>query len=203
MNDKPPVYDWPQAAIDTMIKLYLKGDSASQIAKQLGSGLTRNAVIGKLNRLRDKGLRPELSQHVISIKKAQGQQFSRLAAAKMMTAHRPQPKPAKVILFKAPTMPKPTPAPEPPKPVATEPTGAHAAILANLRPRGCKWIVDDFLHGQGDEALMCGELRSGEGPYCEHHRRIGMTTISTAKLAASNRGLRRLGVWATKNVFGS
>ena len=32
MTDKPPVYDWPQAAIDTMIKLYLKGDSASQIA---------------------------------------------------------------------------------------------------------------------------------------------------------------------------
>ena len=203
MNDKPPVYDWPQAAINTMIRLYLKGDSASQIAKQLGHGLTRNAVIGKLNRLRDKGLRPELSQHVISIKKAQGQQFSRLAAAKMMTAHRPQPKPAKVILFKAPTMPKPTPAPEPPKPGATEPTGAHAAILANLRPRGCKWIVEDFLHGQGDEALMCGELRPGEGPYCEHHRRIGKTSWPDRKLEASNRGLRRLGVWATKNVFGS
>ena len=203
MNDKPATYQWPQEAIDTMIKLYLKGDSASQIAKALGHGLSRNAVIGKLNRLRDKGLRPELSQHVISIKKAQGQQFSRLAAAKMMTAYKAQPKPAKVILFKAPTMPKPTPAPEPPRPVATEPTGEHAAILANLRPRGCKWIVEDFLHGQGDEALMCGELRSGESPYCEHHRRMGLTTISAAKLAASNRGLRRLGVWATKNVFGS
>ena len=203
MSTKPPVYAWPQAAIDTMIRLYVKGDSASQIAKQLGSGLTRNAVIGKLNRLRDKGLRPELSQHVISIKKAQGQQFSRLAAAKMMTAYKAQPKPAKVILFKAPTMPKPAPAPEPPKPVATEPTGAHAAILANLRPRGCKWIVEDFLHGQGDEALMCGELRPGDGPYCEHHRRIGKTSWPDRKLEASNRGLRRLGVWATKNVFGS
>lgn len=203
MTDKPPVFAWPQEAIDTMIRLYLRGDSASQIAKALGHGLSRNAIIGKLNRLRDKGLRPELSQHVISIKKAQGQQFSRIAAAKMMTAHRPQPKPAKVILFKAAPMPKPTPAPEPPRPVATEPTGEHAAILANLRPRGCKWIVEDFLHGQGDEALMCGELRSGESPYCEHHRRMGLTTISAAKLAASNRGLRRLGVWATKNVFGS
>ena len=203
MTDKPPVFAWPQEAIDTMIRLYLRGDSASQIAKALGHGLSRNAIIGKLNRLRDKGLRPELSQHVISIKKAQGQQFSRIAAAKMMTAHRPQPKPAKVILFKAAPMPKPTPAPEPPRPVATEPTGEHAAILANLRPRGCKWIVEDFLHGQGDEALMCGELRSGESSYCEHHRRMGLTTISAAKLAASNRGLRRLGVWATKNVFGS
>lgn len=201
MNDKPPVFAWPQEAIDTMIRLYVKGDSASQIAKQLGSNLTRNAVIGKLNRLRDKGLRPELSQHVISIKRANGQQINRINAAKLATPYRPQPKPAKVILFKAPTMPKP--APPPPPAAALEPTGEHAAILANLRPRGCKWIVEDFLHGQGDEALMCGELRPGDGPYCEHHRRMGQTTISTAKLAASNRGLRRLGVWATKNVFGS
>lgn len=203
MSTKPPVFAWPQEAIDTMIKLYLKGDSACQIAKALGHGLSRNAVIGKLNRLRDKGLRPELSLHVISVKRANGQQINRINAAKLATPYRPQPKPAKVILFKAPTMPKPTPAPEPPKPVATEPTGEHAAILANLRPRGCKWIVEDFLHGQGDEALMCGELRSGESPYCEHHRRMGKTTWPDKKIQASNRGLRRLGVWATKNVFGS
>jgi len=201
MTDKLPVYAWPQEAIDTMIRLYLKGDSASQIAKALGQGLTRNAVIGKLNRLRDKGLRPELSLHVISVKRAQGQIINRTNAAKLATPYRPQPKPAKVILFKAPTMPKPTP-PLPPA-AAPEPTGAYAAILANLRPRGCKWIVEDFLHGQGDEALMCGELRSGESPYCEHHRRMGKTSWPDRKVEASNRGLRRLGVWATKNVYGS
>jgi len=198
---KTPNFEWTQDAIDTMIRLYLKGDSASQIAKALGQGLTRNAVIGKLNRLRDKGLRPELSLHVISVKRANGQQINRTNAAKLATPYRPQPKPAKVILFKAPTMPKPTP-PLPPA-AAPEPTGAYAAILANLRPRGCKWIVEDFLHGQGDEALMCGELRSGESPYCEHHRRIGKTSWPDRKMEASNRGLRRLGVWATKNVYGS
>ena len=201
---QPPKFEWPQAAIDQMLALYKKGDSASQIAKALGHGLTRNAVIGKLNRLRDKGLRPELSQSVISFKKAQGQQFSRIAASKMMTPYRPKPQPAKVILFKAPTMPKPAPKPpaSPPAP-APEPTCVHAAILANLRPRGCKWIVEDFLVGQGDEVLMCGELRSGDHPYCEHHRRIGKTSWPDRKLEASNRGLRRLGVWATKNVYGS
>jgi GcrA cell cycle regulator len=201
MSDKPPVYAWPQEAINAMIRLYLNGDSASQIATALGNGLTRNAVIGKLNRLRDKGLRPELSYHVISVKKARGQQFSRIAASKMMTPYRPQPKPAKVILFKAPTMPKL--APPPPPAAAPEPTGAHTAILANLRPRGCKWIVEDFLIGQGDTALMCGELRSGEHQYCEHHRRIGKTSWPDRRVEASNRGLRRLGVWATKNVYGS
>ena len=198
---QPPKFDWPQTAIDQMLALYKQGDSASQIAKALGNGLTRNAIIGKLNRLRDKGLRPELSLGVISFKKAQGQQINRANAVKMATAYRPKPKPAKVILFKAAPMPKP-PAPPPP-PVAKEPTGEYAAILAKLRPRGCKWIVEDFLPGQGDEALMCGELRSGDHPYCEHHRRMGLTSWPDRKLEASNRGLRRLGVWATKNVFGS
>ena len=200
MSTKPPVYAWPQEAIDVMIRLYLKGDSASQIAKALGQGLTRNAVIGKLNRLRDKGLRPELSLHVISVKRAQGQIINRTNAVKLATPYRPQPKAAKVILFKAPTMPKP---PALPPAAAHEPTGIHAAILVNLRPRGCKWIVEDFLHGQGDEALMCGELRSGESPYCEHHRRIGKTSWPEKRIEASNRGLRRLGVWSTKNVYGS
>ena len=198
---KTPNFEWTQDAIDKILQMYKHGDSASQIAKALGNGLTRNAVIGKLNRLRDKGLRPELTLGVISFKKAQGQQVNRINAAKLATPYRPQPKPAKVILFKAPTMPKP--APPPPPPPVTEPTGEFAAVLANLRPRGCKWIVEDFAIGQADEALMCGELRSGEHSYCEHHRRMGLTTISAAKLAASNRGLRRLGVWATKNVFGS
>ena len=45
MSDKPPVYAWPQEAIDTMIRLYLKGDSASQIAKALGQDLDRKSVV--------------------------------------------------------------------------------------------------------------------------------------------------------------
>ena len=200
MNDRPPVYAWPQEAIDAMIRLYLKGDSASQIAAVLGHGITRNAVIGKLNRLRNKGLRPELSGHTVSAKKARGQQINRPHAVKMMMPYRPQPKAATVILFKAPTMPKP-PAPSPA--AAPEPTGAHAAVLANLRPRGCKWIVEDFQVGQADTALMCGEAQAGDSQYCEHHRKIGKTSWPEKRIEASNRGLRRLGVWSTKNVYGS
>lgn len=190
-------FKWTQESIDTILHLYRHGDSASQIAKALGNGLTRNAIIGKLNRLRDKGLRPELTLGVISFKKAQGQKINRENAVKLMT-----PYPAKAALFQ---FPKPTPKPKPVQEVIVvqEPTGEHAAILANLRPRGCKWIVEDFALGQADEALMCGELRSGEHSYCEHHRRMGLTTRSAAQIAASERGLRRLGVWATNKIYGS
>jgi len=196
---KTPNFEWTQDAIDKILKMYQHGDTASQIAKALGQGLTRNAIIGKLNRLRDKGLRPELALGVISFKKAQGQKINRINAAKLATPYHAKPK---AVLFQ---FPKPVPKPKPVQEVIVvqEPTGEHAAILANLRPRGCKWIVEDFAIGQADEALMCGELRSGEHSYCEHHRRMGLTTLSAARLAASDRGLRRLGVWATNKVYGS
>lgn len=191
-------FKWTQESIDKILQMYRHGDSASQIAAALGQGLTRNAIIGKLNRLRDKGLRPELALGIISFKKAQGQKINRINAAKLATYHA---KP-KAVLFQ---FPKPVPKPKPMQEVIVvqEPTGEHAAILANLRPRGCKWIVEDFALGQADEVLMCGELRSGEHSYCEHHRRMGLTTLSAARIAASDRGLRRLGVWATNKVYGS
>ena len=188
-------FKWTQESIDKILHMYKHGDSASQIAKALGNGLTRNAVIGKLHRLRDKGLRPELALSVVSFKKAQGQKINRVNATKMALPYH-----AKPTLFQ---FPKPERKPKQEVIVVQEPTGEHAAILANLRPRGCKWIVEDFALGQADEALMCGELRSGEHSYCEHHRRMGLTTRSAAQIAASDRGLRRLGVWATKNVYGS
>jgi GcrA cell cycle regulator len=184
-------FKWTQESIDTILHMYKHGDSASQIAKALGSGLTRNAIIGKLNRLRDKGLRPELALGVISFKKAQGQKINRDNAAKLMT---PYPAKAKAVLFQ---FPKPVPKPKPVQEVIVvqEPTGEHAAILANLRPRGCKWIVEDFDSSQASEALMCGETQSGKSSYCEHHRRMASANLPASRMEASDRGLKRLGVF--------
>ena len=42
---------WTEERVEVLKKLWLDGFSASQIAKQLGDGLTRNAVIGKVHRL--------------------------------------------------------------------------------------------------------------------------------------------------------
>ena len=45
---------WTDERVETLKKLWLDGLSASQIAKQLG-GVTRNAVIGKVHRLKLSG----------------------------------------------------------------------------------------------------------------------------------------------------
>ncbi|HTV32045.1 MAG TPA: GcrA family cell cycle regulator, partial [Methylocella sp.] len=42
---------WTNERIDLLQKLWLEGCSASQIANELGAGITRNAVIGKVYRL--------------------------------------------------------------------------------------------------------------------------------------------------------
>ncbi len=42
---------WTDDRIDKLEKLWAKGLSASQIAGQIGDGVTRNAVIGKAHRL--------------------------------------------------------------------------------------------------------------------------------------------------------
>src|SRR3954469_23925217 len=44
------VMGWTDERVESLKKLWLEGLSASQIAKQLG-GVTRNAVIGKVDRL--------------------------------------------------------------------------------------------------------------------------------------------------------
>lgn len=44
-------FDWTPAQINLLRQLKSRQYSATQIAKQIGCGLTRNAVIGKLHRL--------------------------------------------------------------------------------------------------------------------------------------------------------
>ena len=41
---------WTDERVETLKKMWAEGQSASQIAKELG-GVTRNAVIGKVHRL--------------------------------------------------------------------------------------------------------------------------------------------------------
>ncbi len=46
---------WTEERVATLTKLWLEGLSAAQIAVKLGEGVTRNAVIGKVHRLKLSG----------------------------------------------------------------------------------------------------------------------------------------------------
>ncbi|MBE7219728.1 MAG: GcrA cell cycle regulator, partial [Caulobacteraceae bacterium] len=42
---------WTEERVERLSTLWLEGRSASQIAAELGEGVSRNAVIGKVHRL--------------------------------------------------------------------------------------------------------------------------------------------------------
>ena len=118
-----------------------------------------------------------------------GQKINRVNAGKMAT-----PCPAKPTLFK---FPKPDRKPKPLQEVIVlpEPTGEYAANLAHLRRGGCKWITEDFEIGHADDALMCGEIRQNGSSYCAHHKHMASANLPASRMDASNRGLKRLGVF--------
>ncbi len=147
---------WTEDRVGALKKLWLEGQSASQIAKTLGGGVTRNAVIGKVHRLGLSGraapsqparatYRPTRPRPAASAQPAQAPSAPRRIEAA-------QPRPV------APTPPPPAPMPELPGTATVLTLGAHM----------CKWPIGD---PSSREFSFCGR-RASEGVYCGEHARV-------------------------------
>ncbi|MEI4194264.1 GcrA family cell cycle regulator [Roseovarius sp. E0-M6] len=191
---------WNDERVEILKKMWGEGQSASQIAKELG-GVTRNAVIGKVHRL---GL---------SNRNGGGG-----AAAAASPAAEAKPKPAKAApkpapKAKKPAQPEPTPETEetpaaapapvsrmkpiipagqplPPQPSANEidpkalakvseiEKKAKKLTLMELTSRTCKWPVGD---PATEEFWFCGlPVQSGK-PYCEAHVGVAFQPMSSRR----------------------
>ena len=172
MIDKFP---WNPYQIATCIKMHLAGEPASAIARHFG--ITRNAVIGKVSRLKAAGACPDLSDEVLLRKKYAQKTISAINAKQKKPI---TPRPLKLVSTTAKTpkpAPKPAPAREAPKLVLVtapppEPVGAHAAPLRHMRRGGCRYITEDFALGSGDEAIMCGDQQAEGSAFCAHHKAL-------------------------------
>ncbi len=141
---------WTEDRVEVLKKLWLDGFSASQIAKQLGGGLTRNAVIGKVHRLGLSG-------------RAAPSQPQRPVFKPSRPVRAATPIPAPVVRRVEPV----APAPQPPATVfACEETGS--ATVLTLGSHMCKWPIGD---PSSDSFGFCGRA-SSEGPYCVQHARV-------------------------------
>ena len=106
---------WTDERVETLKKMWAEGQSASQIAKELGA-VTRNAVIGKVHRL---GLSNRVGP---GGKDDEDEVEAPVAAAPVVEPPRPvEPEPEPVRA--AEPAPRPAPAPQP----APQPTPAAAA----------------------------------------------------------------------------
>ncbi|MEI6800874.1 MAG: GcrA family cell cycle regulator [Pseudomonadota bacterium] len=106
---------WTDERVETLKKMWAEGQSASQIAKELG-GVTRNAVIGKVHRL---GLSNRVGPG--------GPAEDEVEVAPVVVAPPPQPAPA------APAKPAAAP-PRPVAPVAVEEAPRPAPVAPTPQP---------------------------------------------------------------------
>ncbi|KIN61868.1 GcrA cell cycle regulator [Sulfitobacter noctilucicola] len=187
---------WTDDRVETLKKMWGEGQSASQIAKELG-GVTRNAVIGKVHRL---GLSNRATSGTAA--KAEAKPKAKAAAPKAAAKPKaaPEEKPAVIMQTQAAAPPKSTlparkqiiPAgqPLPPQPSANEISPEALAKvnevekkakkigLMELTERTCKWPVGD---PATEDFWFCGlPVKQGK-PYCEAHVGVAFQPMSSRR----------------------
>jgi GcrA cell cycle regulator len=190
---------WTDERVETLKRMWSEGQSASQIAKELG-GVTRNAVIGKVHRL---GL-----SNRVGGKDDEDEIAPAPAAARAEPAPRPEPAAPRA---EAPRQAAPAAAPAPasnvtPLPVrkAIIPAGqplppqpslneispealasvrevekrARKLTLMELTERTCKWPIGD---PATDDFWFCGLPSLPGKPYCEAHVGVAFQPMSARR----------------------
>ncbi len=189
---------WTDERVELLKKMWGEGQSASQIAKELG-GVTRNAVIGKVHRL---GLSNRSGGGGAAKADAKAKPEPKAKAAPKATKKPAQPEPAPEPASAAEPKEPPraaTPArkqiipagqPLPPQPSANEIDPAALAkvseiekkakklTLMELTERTCKWPVGD---PATEDFWFCGLPVQQGKPYCEAHVGVAFQPMSSRR----------------------
>lgn len=179
---------WTDERVEVLKKMWGEGQSASQIAKELG-GVTRNAVIGKVHRLglsnRNGGggiSKPATKDKPKPAAKAKATAKSTAPEASPVETKRPTPPPRRAII--------PAGQPLPPQPSANEISPeALASVrevekkskkisLMELTERTCKWPIGD---PATDDFWFCGLAVKAGKPYCEAHVGVAFQPMSSRR----------------------
>ena len=198
---------WTDDRVETLKKMWGEGQSASQIAKELG-GVTRNAVIGKVHRL---GLSNRAGSGGNAAKAAPKADTKAKAPAKPKPAPKAKAAPAtepeaeaeddgKPIMQTQAAAPRPMSAarraiipagqPLPPQPSANEISPealakvnavertAKKISLMELTEKTCKWPVGD---PATEDFWFCGLPSQAGKPYCEAHVGVAFQPMSSRR----------------------
>ncbi|WP_374641518.1 GcrA family cell cycle regulator [Tabrizicola sp.] len=196
---------WTDERVETLKRMWGEGQSASQIAKELG-GVTRNAVIGKVHRLglsnRVGGKEEEEEAQATPAPAAAAPRPEPVARPEPAAprAEAPRPAPASPAAPAAPVSnvtPLPirkaiVPAgqPLPPQPSLNEISPealasvrevekrARKLTLMELTERTCKWPIGD---PATDDFWFCGLPSLPGKPYCEAHVGVAFQPMSARR----------------------
>ena len=170
---------WTQERVDLLRRLWLEGLSAAQVAAELGEGVTRNAVIGKIHRLglaeRGKPAATPRPRAARPTRPAADQSVSRSNGGVMVMGN--------VALAIAPR-PVAAPALRPEEEVVV-PISMRVTLM-ELRETMCHWPLGD---PTTPEFRFCGsQYEPGEGPYCRCHSRIAYQPTADRRRQAGRSG---------------
>ena len=161
---------WTAERLELLNKLRGEGLSASQIAAELGGGVTRSAVLGKCHRL---GLARKASTKVSSPRL---QQASRPLdpPATAESAMEPGPKPVTNTATHQPAEQLRGHS----RPVEAGPLGSKGLTIMELREGTCRWPLGD---PTTPEFRYCGGGAVPGLPYCAHHAQIAYLPTAERK----------------------
>jgi GcrA cell cycle regulator len=157
--------NWTDERVDLLRKLWSEGLSASQIAAQLG-GVSRNAVIGKVHRLK---LSSRGRSTATPARQKKAVQAAATKAVSRATAARPM-----TVSVGATALQTQFDA----EPVARQYLRPQQDVvvpisrrlqLVQLSERTCKWPNGDPL---SEDFSFCGNDCADTGPYCRYHAKI-------------------------------
>lgn len=171
---------WTDERIALLKKMWKEGKSAAEIAKTLGKGVTRNAVIGKAHRM-------GLSGRPSPIKKpAPAPKKEKEAASKPAKEAAPKEKsrPAAPVAGSQRVSAAIAKEVEELKRIEKEVTPLNGGIsLLELTERMCKWPIGD---PREPEFVFCGRgIRAGT-PYCPDHAAMAYQSSSRRGAGAAN-----------------
>ncbi len=184
---------WTDERVELLKKMWNEGQSASQIAKELG-GVTRNAVIGKVHRLglsnrtggpppkadRDEAEAPEVAE--------MPQPADPPAEAATEAEAAPAEQPAAAPAPRRPIIPAGQPLPPQPSANEISPEAlasvreiekkARRISLMELTERTCKWPIGD---PATENFWFCGLPVQAGKPYCEAHVGVAFQPMSSRR----------------------
>jgi GcrA cell cycle regulator len=189
---------WTDERVETLKRMWNEGQSASQIAKELG-GVTRNAVIGKVHRLglsnrvgsgHDEEMaapapaaKPEPAPRPDPAPRAEASRPAAPAAAPAAPASNVTPLPVRKAIIPAgqPLPPQPSLneiSPEALASVREVEKRAKKLTLMELTERTCKWPIGD---PATDDFWFCGLPSLPGKPYCEAHVGVAFQPMSARR----------------------
>ncbi|RAZ87439.1 GcrA cell cycle regulator [Mesorhizobium hawassense] len=170
--------NWTDERVELLRKLWSEGLSASQIAAQLG-GVSRNAVIGKVHRLKLSGRGRATAAPARQKKVVQGASMQKsVTRAANATRHVTATIGATALQVQFDAEPVARHYIRPVENVVV-PISRNLQLV-ELTERTCKWPNGDPL---SEDFSFCGNDAAETGPYCKYHSRVAFQPAAERRRA--------------------